>query len=225
MTTEIQRIARRQESVESLFAELRIRAAASSLHRPDPHIVSAEREQAYNFLSRSQRQHNTLSSLLRDVDWLVIGEAALANYGSSFVPRHAQILVPVHGKTKVDWKFSLHRYSKVGGGEASGYKFDDWRGLRVVYWHQNELPEPAGNCAGTRDWPVCEHGFAIAWALKEGSKQSIANIIDVIVGGLDIDWSRVEYWLKLLSSDSRVDNLLEIQRSIIENKKAWDVVV
>lgn len=220
MTTEIQRIAKRHASVDGLLAELRIRAEATSIQRPDPSKVSEEREPAYHHLARLTKPY--LGVKFAGVRWSVIGEAALVNFGSSHLPKTIDILVDLRDKQVLEEYFDGREITKVDGGDFYGFKFTVWQDIVVYYHHLQEYPELAKtHCITTKKWPLCNHATVIAFTLLNYSKQNLANVVDVMVGGLQIDWPAVKYWLDVFGEERDCEVLEKIEASITQDEEVW----
>lgn len=226
MTTEIQRIARRHESARDFLAELRIRADTSSIHRPDPSIVSVEREDAYHRLGDLTKPY--LGMQFADIRWSVIGDVALVNYGSSTPAKKIDILVDLLSKPLLEKYFSGRGIAKGRGGEHHGFKYTEWGDFVVHYYHLEVFPElePDVHCATTKGWPLCNHSAVIAWSMRDFTINNLANVVDVLIGGLQINWKQVRYWSKVFGFDDHSVDLEKIYDSIIQDDEVWgDLIV
>lgn len=207
MPTEIQRIARRHESAQSLLAELRIRAEGLSIHRPDPQVISEQRLSSYNRMARLTKRYPSLKFVFKDIAWLVIGDVAMANYGSSMEARSIDLLVKKKDQELVEAKLIERAI--------------DRRDLSIHYAELQQLPDAEGECITAKGWPLCHHAAAIAWCLLDFSTQSIANVVDVMIGGLQINWDLVCSWLRNFGSDIDCKDFQLINESIVQDESVW----
>ena len=159
--------------------------------------------------------------MFKDLRWVVVGDIALANYGSSMPPSSIDFLVSLYDKKQMEAEFAKKGIGKVGGGERYGFKYTSWDGFLNTFYYQNTMPEADGECIAAKNWPLCQHAAAIAWTLLDFSKQNIANVVDVIVGGLQINWRDARIWSENFGSNADYDSLQLIDESVVQDESVW----